>query len=215
MTSELGLSLSDLLQHAQAGDAAELDRLFAACRNYLCVLAQSHIEGRLKAKADASDLVQQTLLEAHRDFAQFRGGSEKEWLAWLRQILAHNAAEFARHYRGTDKRRVGLEVAMQPASDGVAHPGREPSDPGESPSQQLIRKEHEVLIADALVQLPADYREVIDLRNLQRLPFAEVAVRMGRSRPAVQMLWMRALRKLHDILAVLQQGSSIASNGSG
>jgi RNA polymerase sigma-70 factor, ECF subfamily len=196
MTSELGLSLSDLLQHAQAGDAAELDRLFAACRNYLCVLAQSHIEGRLKAKADASDLVQQTLLEAHRDFAQFRGGSEKEWLAWLRQILAHNAAEFARHYRGTDKRRVGLEVAMQPASDGVAHPGREPSDPGESPSQQLIRKEHEV-------------------RNLQRLPFAEVAVRMGRSRPAVQMLWMRALRKLHDILAVLQQGSSIASNGSG
>jgi RNA polymerase sigma-70 factor, ECF subfamily len=51
---------------------------------------------------------------------------------------------------------------------------------------------------------------VIELRNLQRLPFEEVATLMGRSRPAVQMLWMRALQKLHDILAVLQQGSSVS-----
>lgn len=212
MISEPSLSLSDVLQRARAGDAGELDRLFAACRNYLCVLAQSHIVGRLKAKADASDLVQQTLLEAYRDFAQFRGGSEQEWLAWLRQILAHNAAQFVRHYRGTDKRQVCLEVALQPGSGNVT-PGWQPPDPGESPSQQLLRKERELLIADALVQLPSDYREVIELRNLQRLPFEDVAERMGRSRPAVQMLWMRALQKLHDILAVLQQGSSVAPNG--
>src|SRR6266446_4733930 len=101
MISEPSLSLSDLLLRARAGQKAELDRLFAACRNYLCMIARSHVEGRLKAKADASDIVQQTMLEAYRDFAQFRGGTEKEWLAWLRRILAHNTAQFVRHYRAT------------------------------------------------------------------------------------------------------------------
>ncbi len=138
MTSEPSLSLSDLLLRARAGDARELDRLFAACRNYLCLLAQSHVEGRLKTKADASDLVQQTLLEAYRDFAQFRGGSEQEWLAWLRRILAHNAAQFIRQYRGTDKRQVGREVMLD--ASGSTVPGLQPADPGESPSQQLLRR---------------------------------------------------------------------------
>jgi RNA polymerase sigma-70 factor (ECF subfamily) len=211
MISEPSLSLSDLLQRARAGDRGELDRLFAACRNYLCFLAQSHVEGRLRTKADASDLVQQTLLEAYRDFAQFRGENEKEWLAWLRQILTHNAAGFIRQYRGTGKRAVGREVALQSGSDDATFPLLQPADPGESPSQQLLRKERELLIADALVQLPEDYREVICLRNLQRLPFDQVAERMGRSRPAVQMLWMRALQKLQGLLAALQSGSGVDS----
>lgn len=214
MNSEPSLSLSDVLLRAQAGDPSELNRLFAACRNYLCVLAQSHVEGRLRAKADASDLVQQTLLEAYRDFAQFRGGTEKEWLAWLKQILAHNAAQFVRHYRTTGKRQVGLEVGLDAGSDGATVPGHQPADPGESPSQQFLRKERELLLADALVQLPPDYQEVIGLRNLQRLPFEEVAERMGRSRPAVQMLWMRALQKLQDTLTALHDLSSGTGRGS-
>src|SRR5207253_5765480 len=66
----------------------------------------------------------------------------------------------------------------------------------ESPSQFLLRKERELLVADALAQLAPDHREVILLRSLQQLEFAEVARRMNRSRPAVQMLWTRALKKL-------------------
>jgi len=212
MITEPSQSLSDLLRRARAGDARELDRLFAACRNYLCLLAHNHVEGRLKTKADASDLVQQTLLEAYRDFGQFRGRTEQEWLAWLRRILTHNAAHFIRHYRGTGKRQVGREVAIDVGSDGGPIAALQPADPGESPSAQLLRKERELLLADALVQLPPDYREVICLRNLQRLPFEEVAQRMGRSRPAVQMLWMRALQKLQDILAVLSDASSLVPN---
>ncbi len=207
MTADASLSLSDLLVRARAGDARELDRLFAACRNYLCVLARNQVEGRLKAKADASDLVQQTLLEAYRDFGQFRGATEKEWLAWLRRILTHNAAQLARRYRGTDKRQIGLEVGLDAGS--TARPGLQPADPGESPSQQLLRKERELLLADALMQLPPDYQEVICLRNLQRLPFDQVAERMGRSRPAVQMLWMRALQKLQDHLAAMADLSQV------
>lgn len=199
------LSVADLLQRARE-EPGELDRLFAQCRNYLHVLARAQVEKRLQAKVDASDLVQQTMLEAYRDFRNFRGGTEAEWLAWLRRILAHNAANFVRHWQTTGKREARREVAIGPV-DSSAGPGLDPADRGESPSQELLRKERELLVADAVTQLPADYQEVINLRNLQRLPFQEVAQRMGRTRPAVQMLWMRALNQLQQILAGLTSQS--------
>jgi RNA polymerase sigma-70 factor (ECF subfamily) len=209
MSPDPPLSVCDLLDRARRRTPGELDRLFAACRNYLNLLARNQLEGRLRAKADPSDLVQQTLLEAYRDFDDFRGTTEAEWLAWLRRILAHNAAQVARHYRDTDKRQAGREVPLEttgPCSTGQF--GLQPADPGESPSQQLLRKERELLLADALMRLSEDHREVICLRNLQRLPFDDVARRMGRSRPAAQMLWMRALAKLQDELAALQDASA-------
>ena len=195
------LSITDLLQRARR-EPGELDRLFAQCRNYLNVLARAQVEKRLQAKVDASDLVQQTLLEAYRDFGNFRGGTEAEWLAWLRRILAHNAANFVRHWHTTGKRQARREFSIEPG-DSSAAPRFDPADSGESPSQQLLRKEREHLVADAVAQLPHDYQEVINLRNLQRLPFQDVALRMGRSRPAVQMLWLRALNQLQQILGGL------------
>ena len=71
---------------------------------------------------------------------------------------------------------------------------------GASPSNVLIAREQELRLADAIQQLPADYRDVILLRNFERLPFADIAERLGRSRPAVQMLWLRALVKLQELL---------------
>jgi RNA polymerase sigma-70 factor, ECF subfamily len=192
-------SIADLLHRARQ-EPADLDRLFAHCRNYLAVMARAHVERRLQAKVDASDLVQQTMLEAYRDFRNFRGGTEAEWLAWLRGILTHNAANFIRHWQTTGKREARREVALGP-NDSSSGPKLEPADDGDSPSQEVLRKERALLVADAVAQLPPDYQEVIHLRNLQRLPFNEVAERMGRSRPAVQMLWMRALEKLQAILA--------------
>ena len=164
--------------------------------------ARAQVESWLRAKVDASDLIQQTLLEAYRDFAHFRGTTEAEWLAWLRRILAHNAANFVRQYRGTEKRQARREVALAgPGDSGPRAAFADPADSGETPSQQLLRKERELLVADALAKLSDDHREVIMLRNLQRLPFQEVAERMNRSRPATQMLWMRALQKLQQALA--------------
>lgn len=206
MTDRESLSVSDLLLRARSCAPAELDCLFGACRNYLHLIARAEIERSLRAKVDASDLVQQTLLEAYRDFGQFRGSTEAEWLAWLRRILARNAAEFVRHYRLTGKRQASREVPLQDCSG----PGLQPTAPGESPSQALLRKERELLVADALMQLSEDHREVIVLRNLQRLPFDEVARHMGRSRPAAQMLWMRALQKLQEALASLESLSALA-----
>lgn len=196
-----GVTVSDLLARARAGEQPALERLFTLCRNYISILARAQVGSRLRAKVDSSDLVQQTLLDAYRGFGRFQGGSEEEWLAWLRRILEHNAADFVRHYRHTGKRQVQREVALARAGDSSAVAGcPEPADAGETPSQQLLRKERELLVADALAQLSEDHQEVVLLRNLQRLPFDEVARRMERSRPAVQMLWMRAIQKLQQAM---------------
>ena len=114
---------------------------------------------------------------------------------WLRRILTHNAADFVRRFHGAEKRRAGREVRLHASpEDSFADSRLHPADAGPSPSVQLQEHERELQLADALTRLPADYREVIELRNLQRLPFDEVAARMERSRPAAQMLWMRAIR---------------------
>lgn len=192
--------ITELIEKARAGDAGALDELFARCRPYLGLAARNRVEGWLRAKVDASDLVQQTMMEAYRGFQRFEGATEGEWLAWLKRILEHNAADFVRHYQG-GKRHVGKEIVLdRPAEDSQAPMGIQPSAGDDSPSQAAIKGESELQLVAALQQLTDDHREVIVLRNLQRLPFDEVAARMGRTRPAAQMLWMRAIQKLQAIM---------------
>ena len=177
-----------------------LGRLLELYRNYLRLLARTQIDLALRVRLDPSDLVQETLLEAHRDFPQFAGTSEKEMVAWLRRILVRNLADQVKHHKAqarTWQRQESLEglldrscLEVQDAlAQGVS-----------SPSAQASRREQAVLLADALARLPADYREVIVLRNLQGLKFEEIANRLGRSAGAVRMLWARSLEKLHRLL---------------
>ena len=194
-------SIAELIDRAREGDTADVQRLFHQCRNYVAVIAQAQMESWMRAKVDASDIVQETLLEAHRDFRRFKGSTEAEWLAWLRQIVSHNAADVVRRYRGTQKRQQRKELPIRPIDDESFPRGApEPVDPAASPSQLVMGHERQLQVVDALCGLSEDHREVIMLRNLERLPFDEVARRMGRSRPAVQMLWMRAVKKLQRLL---------------
>jgi len=192
-------AVSDLIRKARTGDGQSRQELFAASRSYMGLVARAQVESWLRVKVDASDVVQQTLLEAHRDFERFHGESEKEWLGWLRRILAHNVADYVRQYRGTAKRRVGREIPLREPDDS-AWGAPEPAAPVATPSQEFLQVDAELRVSIALEQLQPDYREVIMLRNLQRLPFNEVAERMGRSRAAVQMLWMRAIQRLQELL---------------
>lgn len=193
-------SVVELLNAARQGDDAGRQELFARCRPYLSVLARAQVESWMQAKVDASDIVQQTLLEVHRDWRRFDGQTNAQWWAWLRRILTHNAADFVRRYGVTAKRQARREVRIGGRSDDSSTPGFEPAAHGDSPSAQLQRHDEQLVLTQALERLPEDYREVILLRNLERLPFDEVGQRMGRSRPAVQMLWMRAIKKLEEIL---------------
>jgi RNA polymerase sigma-70 factor (ECF subfamily) len=190
-----------LLQEARAGDTATLGRLLELYRRYLALLARVQIGKRLQGKVDGSDLVQETFLDAHRNFARFRGNSETEFVCWLRQILAANLADLLRRYLGAQGRDVRLEREIEDAFDrsSVLLDGGLMAQQS-SPSQQAVHREQAVLLADALAQLPEDYREVLVLRHLEELTFPEVARRMERSLDSVEKLWMRGLARLRQVL---------------
>src|SRR5947209_1214456 len=166
-------SVADLLAQARAGDGPARERLFARCRDYLGFAARARVEGWLQAKVDTSDLIQQTLLEAHRGFGRFQGGTEAEWLAWLRRILDHNAADFVRRYRGTGKRQVGREVPLAAPGDSSAPAGAaEPAADGESPSAEAVRHEAGLMLADAPARISPDHRQVLRVGDVPPLPSA-------------------------------------------
>ena len=196
-----GADVEQLMGRAQAGDADALGELLQLYRNYLALLARLNIDARLQGKVDASDLVQETFLKAHRNFGQFRGNTEEELVSWLRQILTNNLANLVRHYLGRQRRDVRLErqlAAEMDRSSRLMDGGL--IAPGSSPSRQASRREQAVLLADVLKQLPADYREVLILRHLEGLTFAQVAQRLGRTDDSVQKLWVRALARLRRLL---------------
>jgi len=189
-----------LLAQARAGDTAALGQLFELYRNYLRLIARPMIDGALKLKLDASDLVQETFLKAHRQFADFAGREEPELMAWLRQILVRTVADQARYHRSRGRnvrRQVSLEALLEQAG-GAA--GQALADSVPSPSSLAVRRERAVLLADALEKLPADYREVFVLRNIEHIPFNEIATRLGRSPGATRVLWTRAMQRLSQLL---------------
>ena len=197
--------LEKLLFLAQGGDITALGRLLERYRGYLSLLARLQIGRRLQGKVDADDVVQETFLEAHRDFAQFRGATEAELTAWLRQVLARNLANLVRHYLGTRARDVRLERDLHAELDRSSQAlDRGLADPLSSPSRQAARREQAVRLADALNQLPNDYREVLILRHLEELSFPDVARRMDRSLDSVKNLWTRALARLRRALGDAQ-----------
>lgn len=191
---------AELLEQAREGNHLMRDQLFDQCRPQLGAFAEHQVASWLRAKVDASDLVQQTLFEAHRDFERFEGKSEAEWFAWLRRILTHNALDLVRQYHGAAKRQAKREVSVDAGNGSSLQRGPQLACTEPSPSQQVIARDEQLRVAAALARLTADHREVIVLRNLERLPFDEVARQMHRSRPAVQMLWMRAMKKLEEQL---------------
>jgi len=199
--SERDEQSKELLSLARDGDGAALGSLLGIYRRYLSVLARTQISRRLQGKADASDLVQETLLEAHRHFRDFRGTSEGEFIAWLRSILAGLIANHVRRYLGTKRRDARLERALATElSDASGVLGAELAADVSSPSEQAVNHEASVQLAGALEMLPDHYREVIMLRHLEGLPFAQVAERMGRSVESVEKLWVRALARLRQTL---------------
>ena len=192
---------SRLFVELRDGDDEARARILARYQAWLHVLAQTQIGGRFRGKFDASDIVQQTLLEACRDLPQFRGGTEAELLAWLRQILAHVLGHEFRRYAGTQQRDIGREVSLeQSLAQSSQRLGDMLAAPDTSPSQRAVRREQEVKLAEVLARLPDDHREVIILRNLEGLSHEEVASRMGRGVGAVRMLWVRALARLRKEL---------------
>ncbi len=183
------------LPDALAGSKDALAQMLEAYRGYLLLIASQELDPALRAKGGASDLVQETILEAYRDFGQFQGG-EEELLAWLRRMLRNNLANFARRYRDTSKRQMSAEVPLEVGSSNHPQPTLMGEDP--TPSENAMANEQAEAVEKALNRLPVDYRQVILLRYREELPFEEISRIMGRSANAVEKLWLRAIERLRQ-----------------
>ncbi len=196
-------SVERLLEEARQGRAEPLGELLQLYRNYLTVLATTQFNRRLNRRLSPSDLVQEAMLAAHRDIGQFRGESEREFLAWLRQILInclHRAIEVHLKAKKRDMRcEVSMEQVNAALDQSVLNFANVLADPGPSPSAGARHREQSVALANHLAQLKPAYREVIVLRNLQGLSFEEIAERMERKSGSVRMLWLRAIEKLKTV----------------
>jgi RNA polymerase sigma-70 factor (ECF subfamily) len=183
------------MAHPAQGDDRSLERY----RDYLHLLARLHLPPGLRSKLDPSDVVQQTLLKAHANRAQFRGPGP-ELAGWLRRILANTLADAAREF-GAAKRDLALEQSLEAALrqssarlEGFLQPA------ASSPSEHAVREEALLGLAAALAELPDDQRAAVELHHLQGCSVAEVAAHLGRTEAAVAGLLRRGLKRLRELL---------------
>jgi RNA polymerase sigma-70 factor (ECF subfamily) len=190
-------SVEHILALARSGDQERLGKLLEQYRNYLTILAATQLDARLRRRFSPSDLVQEAMLGATRDFAQFRGLTERELLAWLRQILIHCLHHAHEAHIRAGRRDVRREISLdEMALDrSAAKLADVLAVDGSSPAAKAAKREKAVEVADLLARLRPDYRDVIVLRNLQGLSFEEIALAMDRKPGAVRMLWLRAIEK--------------------
>ncbi len=188
--------MGDLVNRTAEPDGRPLE----GYRDYLRLLARTQLGPRLQAKLDSSDVVQQTILQAHQARGQFRGTTEAEKLAWLRTILANVLAAAIRRFEA-QARDIGRERSLEGDLD-LSSSRLECLCAADqtSPSQRAVRCEELLRLAAALTRLPEDQRQVVELHHLKGLPVAEVAELMERTRPAVVGLLFRALKKLRQLL---------------
>jgi RNA polymerase sigma-70 factor, ECF subfamily len=191
------VSADALLEQARHGDREALGRLLEAQRTALHRLAQRQLEGRIAARVDASDIIQQTFLEAHRSFGQFAGLGAREWVAWLEGILDHKVAGAIRDHALLQKRNVRRERSLDDSKGGGGAPLKQELDAGfSSPSQKAMRGEEALQLAQALTALPDDQREAVRLRHLEGWALADIARHLGRTPAATAGLIKRGIQAL-------------------
>jgi RNA polymerase sigma-70 factor (ECF subfamily) len=173
-------------------------------RKYLRLLAQVQLDSRLRSKLDPSDIVQQTILEAHQARDRCPSQNPAEQAAWLRTILAHNLANAVRDL-GRAKRDVRREQSLEAAiAESSARLEAWLAAEQSSPSGQAEKNEQVLRLADALDQLPADQQEAVVLHHLKGQSLSELAAHFGRSPAAVAGLLHRGLKKLQELLRDLE-----------
>ena len=178
--------------------SVKLDENLEKYRSYLRVLARLQFPNRLRPKLDDSDVIQQTLLQAHQGLSDFRGKTDAEMAAWLRTILTRNLAHAVRDF-SCGKRNVALERSLKADLDkSSARLESWLAAENSSPSQRVQRNERTLLLTAALETLPEMQRRAVEMHYLQGKPLAEVSKELNRSTSAVGGLLHRGLKTLRE-----------------
>jgi RNA polymerase sigma-70 factor (ECF subfamily) len=190
------VNIEQCIAKAREGCPDALGRLLDTCRRYLLLVANQELAPVLRAKVGASDIVQDTLLEAGRDFPCFLGATEEELLGWLRRILRNNVANVHRQFE-TEKRGVGREVPLETASDDLLHGAVKAI---ETPSVLARAREQDEQLQRAVRELPNHYRQVLLLHSSEGLTFVQIADKLESTADAIRKLWGRAVEELTRLL---------------
>jgi RNA polymerase sigma-70 factor, ECF subfamily len=169
-------------------------------RDYLRRVAQRRLGLRLRGKVDESDLVQEAILQAHLARDQVRGKSDTERRVWLRTILESKVAGACRRF-SRRRRDVGRETSLERRSLELPARRRNGEAAATAPGRTIALNEELTRLAEALAVLPDDQRRAVEMHHLEGLPFAEIAVRMSRSKTSVAELVFRGVRELRARLA--------------
>ena len=197
MTNDL--DITGLIAASRAGDERAKTLLLGHFRDYLRLLAHLHVRPLLKSKFDESDIVQETCMQAIEGFEQFRGDNEKQFAAWLRQILANKGAWMARKFN-TEKRNATLEQNLKQQIDqSSVDLGAFVPDKYSSPSHVAMGRERVAILANAIEQLPGEQREVLIMKGLQGMAIPDIAKALHRTEASTWKLWARGLQSLRKI----------------
>ena len=187
--------LKNWLASARSGSLEAEGQLPEGCRQYLLLIANQELDEALAVKIAPSDLVQETLLRAHKNFPRFEGRDEIALQGWLRRILLNAITDAGRHFQGAEKRDLTREIPLATSGSSAPYAAHD-----ESPSSLAVVFEQDALLQRALGQLTHEHRQIIHWRNYERLRFEEIGPKLGRSADAAQKLWTRALAKLQELL---------------
>lgn len=188
-------SLMSLLSRARDGDVESRNHLLQMIRWHIANQASADFPRVLSSKMDASDIVQQSLVEADRGLQDFCGTSAGELRVWLDRLVQRNLIDAKRHFCETRKRNLGQEVPLANTSGAsLAH------DISVTASAIVQRREVDEELESAIAQLPERRRRVVELRHRYRLSYADIAAQMGMSETAARKLWSRSLDDLRSLL---------------
>lgn len=185
-----------LCGRAREGDTEALGVLCERLRSFLTQAANGQLNGGLKAKLGASDLLQQSFLEAHQQFEQFHGSTEEEFRGWLQRILHNNTIDAARRFHDTQMRNAEREISLELVQTAEQLAAR-----GKTASSVARRKETDHEMLAAVARLPERRRLIVEMRYRDGLSHAEIAKQLAISEAAARKLLSRAIDELRTLLA--------------
>jgi len=198
-----------LLQRAAAGDSQGWEILFAEYRERLRRMVALRLDQRLQVRIDASDVIQETYLEAWGRLAEYLREPKMSFYLWLRFLAGQKLVTLHRHHFGTHMRDIGREVSLYqgalPETSSAALAAQLLGH-GPRPSEAAMRAELKIRLQEALNSMDPLDREVLALRHFEQLSRAETAQVLGIQESATSKRYVRALRRLKEILASMPGG---------
>jgi RNA polymerase sigma-70 factor (ECF subfamily) len=192
----------ELLARTANGDRAALDQLIIRHRAQLRKMVAYHLDRRMRARVDPSDVVQEVLAEASRKLPDYLRRRPLPFYPWLRQMAEARLFELKRRHLRTQKRAVHREepgILALPEESAAELASRLVTS-ATSPSQRLLREEARQRVQTALEQLSPRDCQVLELRHLEQLSVAETAAVLGINEGAVKTRHVRALQRLRKLL---------------